>query len=720
MLKKITSLICFLMTLASFSQTNEPMLSLHDLIPGGKTFNKYRANMPQNIRWWGDKLIYTKGDSIIQIPVNEKGKESVVLSKESINTDLRTINIPDIKNINRLSFDYPESEIISFYIDNTLFLYDFKNKKKELSISIPKNAENIDFSTVGRTIAYTINNNLYVKTKDDMEIAISDEENKAITYGGNNIHRNEFGIAKGTFWSPNGKFLAFYRMDETMVEDYPLVDISARQAKLKNIKYPMAGMKSHQVTVGVFNLETKQTIYLKTGTPKDKYLTNIAWSPDESSVYIAELNRGQDTCMLNRYNAVTGKLEASLFSETNEKYVEPQHPILFLPNNPQQFIYQSQRGGYNHLYLYDTSGKLIKQITTGEWAVTDVIGLDVKGENIFILSKEISPIEEHLYKVNIKTGKRIQLSKEAGVHRGLLNSSGRYIADIYTSKDNAGKVAVTNTKSNTTFIYHTARNPYKDIPLPEITLGSLKTNDGETDLYYRLVKPINFDPNKKYPTIIYVYGGPHSQMVTNSWLGQVRGWDIFMAEKGYVVFTLDNRGTSGRGFDFESITHRQLGILETQDQMTGIEFLKSQSFVDSDRIGVHGWSYGGFMTLNLMLRYPEVFKVGVAGGPVTDWKYYEIMYGERYMDSPKENTEGYEETSMVNKSGNLKGRLMLIHGDEDPVVVMQHSLQFLKSSIKNGTHPNFFIYPGQEHNMTGADRIHLHEHITRYFEDFLK
>jgi Dipeptidyl aminopeptidases/acylaminoacyl-peptidases len=203
-------------------------------------------------------------------------------------------------------------------------------------------------------------------------------------------------------------------------------------------------------------------------------------------------------------------------------------------------------------------------------------------------------------------------------------------------------------------------------------------------------------------------------------MGEVRGWDIHMANKGYIVFTLDNRGTNNRGSDFENIIHRQLGIVETEDQMTGLEFLKSLPYVDTGRIGVHGWSYGGFMTLNLMLRHPDTFRVGVAGGPVTDWKYYEIMYGERYMDSPAQNPDGYGESSMLNKAGNLKGRLLLIHGDEDPTVVMQHSLQFLKSSIKSGVHPDFFIYPGHGHNMRGKDRIHLHEHITRYFEDFLK
>ena len=372
------------------------------------------------------------------------------------------------------------------------------------------------------------------------------------------------------------------------------------------------------------------------------------------------------------------------------------------------------------MYLYDTTGKLLKQITNGKWEVLNVIGFDAKGEEIYYTSKEESPIENHTYKINIKNGKKVKLTKEEGVHSPMLSGDGKYLCDTYASQHNPGKIAVTETKSNKTYIYHTAKNPFKDITLPEVTIGSLKAADGETDLYYRIVKPLNFDPNKKYPVVVYVYGGPHSQGINNGWMANAGGWDIYMAEKGYIIFNMDNRGTSNRGIDFENVTHRQLGVTETQDQMEGVKYLKSLPYVDADRIGVHGWSFGGFMTLNMMLRHPETFKVGVAGGPVTDWKYYEVMYGERYMDSPQENPEGYKNTSMVDRAGDLKGRLLMIHGDEDPVVLLQHNLMFQKAAINAGTHPDLFIYPGHGHNMIGRDRVHLHEHITRYFDDFLK
>lgn len=709
--------ISFLLPMKIYSQ--DVPLTLEDLIPGGKTYSKYRAEMPRQLSWYGDKLAYTRGDSVIIAPFSEKEKQQALFTLKDINANIKPDGDELPKSLARIQPVSATSNDLMIALSNKIYLYDYINKKVTAKFSSFPGMSDHDLSENNRYLAYTKENNLYVQSPDGKEYAVTNDTDKGIV-SGQSVHRNEFGINKGTFWSPQGSLLAFYRMDETMVTDYPLVDISARIAKLKEIKYPMAGMKSHHVTVGVYNPATQQTVFLNTGTPKEKYLTNIAWSPDEKSIYIAEINRGQDSCYLKSYNAITGKLQTTLFLETNKKYVEPEKPVLFLKNAPDKFLWLSKKDGFNHLYLFDTTGKQLKQITSGNWDITSVIGFDDKGENLFYVSTEASPIEKHIYKINLKNGKKEQLSKEEGIHYATLSASGKYICDTYTSQNNPGKVGVTDTKANKTYIFHTAKNPYANIQFPEITLGSLKADDNATDLYYRIVKPLNFDPNKKYPVVVYVYGGPHSQLVDNSWIGQARGWDIYMAEKGYIVFTIDNRGTSNRGINFENITHRQLGVIETQDQMTGVEYLKSLPYVDANRIGVHGWSYGGFMTLNLMLRHPETFKVGVAGGPVTDWKYYEIMYGERYMDSPQENPTGYEESSMVNRAGDLKGRLMIIHGDEDPTVVMQQSLAFLNSAIKKGTHPDFFVYPGHGHNMMGRDRVHLHEHITRYFEDFLK
>lgn len=698
------------------TKSQEQSLSLEDLIPGGKTYRKYTPQMPQGLAWYGDELTYQKGDSILFVESKKGVKPKIFATLKEINSFLELKE--QLRNISSVSLGQ-ETKTILVATTNHIYIYDTKAKSKVAKFKMLSDLGNQDISEQSLLMAYTKGNNLYIQDADGHETAITNEENNKIL-SGRSVHQNEFGISKGTFWSPKGNLLTFYRMDQSMVDVYPLVNASTRMATLKERVYPMAGMKSHHVTIGVYNTKTKETVFLKTGTPKEKYLTNIAWSPDESTIYAAELNRGQDSLVMNSYDAATGKKTATLFTEEHEKYVEPENPISFLQNDPSKFIWQSKRDGYNHLYLYNTEGELLQQITKGEFDVVSVLGMDEKGGDIFYISTEGSPIEQHIYKINLKNGKKTKLSSEEGVHSAKLSHSGKYLFDWYKSQHNPGKVALTETKNGKSTIFHEAKNPFKDVAFPEITIGSLKADDGKTDLYYRLTKPSNFDASKKYPVIVYVYGGPHSQLVSNTWIADARGWDIYMAEKGYIMFTLDNRGTNNRGFNFENITHRQLGVVETEDQMAGIEFLKSQSYVDADRIGVHGWSYGGFMTLNLMLRHPETFKVGVAGGPVVDWKLYEIMYGERYMDAPKENPDGYKETNMMNHIGNLEGRLLLIHGDEDPVVLMQHTSQLVKAAVKEGVHPDMFIYPGHEHNVMGKDRIHLHEHITRYFEDFLK
>lgn len=411
-----------------------------------------------------------------------------------------------------------------------------------------------------------------------------------------------------------------------------------------------------------------------------------------------------------------------LIEERHPKYVEPQSPILFLPWDSHKFIYQSQRDGFNHLYLYNTEGELLKQLTSGPWLVQDIVGFNRNTKELIIKSTEISPLQSNLYAVNLKNGKRSLIGDPTGMHSAQISGfMGTYLIDNASSPTcpRIIKLMSTNPKKQREHTLLTAKNPYEGFEMPSIEVGTIKAADGKTDLYYRLIKPTDFDPAKKYPAIVYVYGGPHAQMITNGWMNDARGWDIYMANKGYIMFSLDNRGSSNRGLEFENATFRQLGIEEGKDQVKGVEFLKSQPYVDGERIGVHGWSFGGHMTTALMLRYPEIFKVGVAGGPVIDWGYYEIMYGERYMDTPQANPEGYKQTNLKNLAGNLKGHLLIIHDDHDDTCVPQHTLSFMKACVDARTYPDLFIYPTHKHNVLGRDRVHLHEKITRYFEEYL-
>ena len=692
---------------------SDNLLTLEQLIRGGIEYSKYSPRIPVNYQWNGNRLIEIGKDSvwIYNNPSKLSGKSLLFAYN-----DIQGLLKENSNKISSVSFSKEGSSAVSFNTKDGTGIFDYEKKAITAYFSYPEISENHSLSPDKNLLAYTKENNLYLLDKNGSEKQITSEICKDIV-SGQSVHRNEFGINSGIFWSPESDKIAFYRMDETMVTSYPIVDMSARVAELKSIKYPMAGMTSHQVTLGVFDINSGQITYLKTGEPVDHYLTNISWSPDGECIYVAELNREQDHMKLNCYNATSGDFEKMLFEEKHPKYVEPQNPLLFVINENDQFIWQSKRDGYNHLYLYDTSGNLIKQLTVGEWEVTNVIGFDNSGNNLYFVSTNPNPLERHIHSVSLKNGKIVQHTFKPGTHSATLSFSGRYLIDRYSAYDNPGQISLIDTRNQKSEQLSFADNPFEGKNnIPTVETGKIKAADGESDLYYRLIKPADFDEKKKYPVAVYVYGGPHSQMVNNRWRYGSGGWELYMAQKGYLVFVMDNRGTAYRGFDFENITHRQLGVEESKDQMKGVEFLRSLPYVDADRMGIHGWSYGGFMAINMLLRYPDVFKVGVAGGPVTDWRYYEVMYGERYMDQPQDNPEGYEETSLLNKVDKLKSRLLIIHGDEDPTVVMQHSSQFIRACIREGKHPDLFIYPGHGHNMTGPDRVHLHEHITLYFD----
>jgi len=562
-------------------------------------------------------------------------------------------------------------------------------------------------------------NNLFLLLPDGSSKQLTTDGTPTLVYG-QSVHQNEFGIHGGLFWSPDGSRLAFYRMDQSMVTPYPLVHINTRKATEEKLYYPMAGMPSHHVTLGIYDVASGQTTYIKTGEPKEKYLTNISWAPDSKTVYIAEVNREQNHMDLKAYDPATGDCIKTLFSEHNDKYIEPQWPMRFIPGRDKEFVWQTRRDGYTHLYRYNVDGKLLGQITRGEWEITDFLGFADGGKTIVYSSTQLSPIDRVIASVSIDGRKTRILTPQAGWHVGQLSSDGKYLLDTYESLKNPTEnrlLSVATGKPIATL--YQSKDPEAGFINPEITFGTIKAADGVTDLHYRLLKPTNFDPAKKYPTIVYVYNGPHAQLVQNRFHAGCLGWDLYMATKGFVIFTVDGRGSAHRGAAFEQVIHRHLGKNEMADQMKGVDFLKSLPYVDADRIGVAGWSYGGFMTTNLMLTYPDVFKVGSAGGAVTDWARYEIMYGERYMDSPQDNPEGYKETNLSLRAGNLKGRLLLIHGTIDPTVVWQHTQLFVDACVKAGTYPDYMIYPEHKHNVLGVDRVHLNYTMARYFMDHL-
>ena len=711
LIRTISTILLILIIVPGFAQQKE--LTLKDAVYMNRDIFPKRINQ---LNWMGksDSWSYVENDQLMKSRATVNDPQTIV-TLDDLNAGMADLQEDSVKRFPQIT--YIDDHRFYFASDNKLYTYDIASRNLEKVNNFPEEAENTDIAEKNLAVAYTIDNNLYIALNGEQK-QISSDENPGIV-NGQTVHRNEFGISKGTYWSPSGKYLAFYRKDETMVTDYPLVNIDTRIAEVKNTKYPMAGMASHHVTLGVYNPENGETVFMKTGEPKEQYLTTVTWDPSEQYIYISLLNRDQNHLKLNKYDVKTGDLVKTLFEESSDKYVEPENPLIFPESLPGRFLWFSERDGYNHLYLFDTEGKFIQQVTKGEWVVTNYLGTDPKGKMVYFSATKESPIEQNLYSIELKSGKITHLSPDHGTHRGMVSHSGKYIMDAYSSTDVASEYKMLNDKGAVEFVMQENVDPLKDYNLGEMSIFTIKAKDG-TDLYCRLIKPANFEEGKKYPVFFYVYGGPHSQLVNDSWLGAAGFFQNYMAEQGYVVFTMDNRGTSNRGLAFEQAIFRNLGNLEVSDQMDGVNYLKSLDFVDPDRIGVDGWSYGGFMTISLILKNPDVFKAACAGGPVIDWKYYEVMYGERYMDTPESNPEGYENASLLNKVDSLNTDLLILQGTMDPTVVWQNSLTFIKECVSKGKQVEYFVYPDHEHNVRGKDRMHMYEKIRMFFDEQLK
>ena len=712
-MKKTLLVIAFIsIAISSFAQEKK-MLTPNDAAYQNRSI--YPAG--KNITWLADtdKFIFTENYSIMVQDVNAKDA-SVLLTLDQINSYLEAAGMDVLKRLPNLTWIDTENAYYFNYNQNSdnvnLNLLNIATGDIKKITSIPANAENHSVTLPSLKVAYTIGNNLYY-ADGEKQVQVTDNAKNVIA--GQSVHRNEFGIDGGIFWSPDGSKLAYYSMDESMVTDYPLVDITERVATAKPIKYPMAGMTSHVVTLKIYNTKNGKEVTVKTGEPVDQYLTSITWNPDNKKVYIGVLNRGQNHLQFNEYNASNGEYLQTIFEDRDEQYVEPVGPAYFLPNNNKEFLWIAQRDGFYHVWKHNISSKDAKQITKGEFVITSFEGFDKKGDNIYYTSTEVSPLERHYYKHSLKNGKKVKISKLHGTHSVKPSASGKYFIDSYSSTEVARNIDIMDANGKMVKRLHEAVDPLKEYNIGTIELGTLKAEDGQT-LYTRLIKPYNFDPKKKYPVVIYVYGGPHAQMITDDWTAGAGIYLHYLSQEGFIVFTLDNRGSADRGEAFEQVIHRQCGQAEMRDQKVGIDYLKSLPYVDADRIGTDGWSYGGFMSTNMKINYPEDVKVSTAGGPVMDWKYYEIMYGERYMDSPEENPEGYELTSLENKTDKLEGKLMIIHCTTDPVVLWQHSLVFVENCIHNGKQLDYFVYPGHDHNVYGPDRAHLVTKITEYFK----
>lgn len=703
-MKFLVSITLLLSLNLTFAQKKELQLD-QSVLPW---FHGLSPESLNQLQWidGSDNYIYAEKDHFVI--ANSSGKSTSKIDLSDIQKAF-----PNQKGLPRIQII--DTKEIVFNYEGAIAHYDYTSKLATDTISYEENGTNEDYRSDKKLLAYTINNNLYISSTKE-KLAVTEIKDPNIV-SGQAIHRYEFGISKGTFWSPNANYLAFYQKDESNVTEYPLVDVTTRPASLMNIKYPMAGQASELAKVGIYQLSTKNLVYLNIDTKDEHYLTNLVWSPDEKYIFLAEVNRGQSHYKYNCYDVQTGELVRTIFEESNRRWVEPENDAVFLPNSNTQFLWLSEKDGFKNLYLYDLNAKEGKQLTKFKFVIKDILGFDNTGKNVIISATGEDARNTHVFKVSLTDGKSTNITPTSGVHHAQLSSTGSFLIDNYSSLTIPRNIDIVSTKNNKTKTILTAENPLKDHNIGSTEFMTLQSKDG-FDLYGRIIKPADFDPNKKYPVLVYVYGGTHAQLVTNDWLGGASLWMHWMAsQKDYIIFTLDNRGSAYRGFAYESIIHRRAGEAAMEDQLIGVDYLKSLNYIDGERIAVHGWSYGGFMASSLMLRHPGVFTTSVAGGPVIDWAYYEVMYGERYMDTPEENPDGYKNSQVYNYIENLDGKLLLITGSVDPTVLPQHSMMLLDEAVDKGVQVDFFSYPMHEHNVRGKDRVHLIEKILLYIEE---
>ena len=666
-----------------------------------------------------DRYSQIKNDTLYSQAAAGNSKPIVELSLAQVNKTFLEIGVEKAASMPRwewISASELHTTATASSVKNTTVEVTFNLKSKMATVVNAYNAdaENVDFHNKGN-VAFTKGNNLFVK---------SGAEEKQVTFNvegivsGQSISRNEYGIAKGTFWSKEGSRLAFYQKDESNVTLYPLINYNTTPASVNNIRYPMAGDASEKISVGVYDVKSGKTIFLQlnNGILNDTYYaTNLSWSPDENFILIAEMNRATTTCNLNVYSALTGEFIRTVFTETDSRWVEPDQAPYFLSSTT--FLWYTWKNGFHNYYLYDLTGNLTAQ-TNANFELLSILGVSDDKKTIFFEGTGTNATERHLYSAPTSTLKLTALTNEAGTHACKVSSTGKFFIDQFSSLTVPNRVSIVPCGKGLPNVLLKSEDKLKTYNIGTTEIFTINANNG-TPLYCRLIKPSNFDPEKQYPVVVYVYNGPHVQLITNSYLGGSSLWMNYLAEQGYLVFTVDGQGSAHRGKEFEQVIHRQLGTQEMADQLAGVEWLKKQSYVNPARMAVHGWSFGGFMTTSLMLRAPGTFKVGVAGGPVIDWRLYEVMYTERYMDTPQENAEGFDTNNCTKYVDKLQGKLLMIHGADDNVVVLQHNMRFLKACVDKKVPVDFFVYPGHEHNVRGKDRVHLMNKIITYITDNL-
>ncbi|MGB6429874.1 MAG: DPP IV N-terminal domain-containing protein [Candidatus Acidiferrales bacterium] len=572
----------------------------------------------------------------------------------------------------------------------------------------------------------------FLRDHDIWAVNVATVQIHAVTQGGSEpvrhgeldwIYPEELDLHTAYWWSPDSARIAYLQLDERQVTRYPLVDQLDPRGTTTFERFPAAGDANPIAKVGVVSLSGGATHWMDTGTDTSVLLARVAWLPDSRRVAIERFNRAQTQLDLIFADAGSGRA-TTILTEQDKNWINVSD-ILYFFSDERRFIWSSERSGFRHLYLYDVSGALIAQLTHGDWEVESLEGVDEAAQSAYFISTQKSPIERQLYRASLSGGDPVPITRAAGTHEVVMAPGCADFADAFSTEmtppreelDHADGTLETVLNEN-----HVAELETDHLsPVEFITIPGA---DG-TPLHASVIKPPDFDPAKKYPVIVHYYGGPGAQEVLNAWddgtQWQILLWHEIMAQKGFIIFTLDNRGTSGRGHAFETPIARHFGAVEMADQLAGVAWLAQQPWADTSRMGIWGWSYGGYLTCYLMLNAPGVFRAGLAVSPVTDWRMYDTIYTERYMGTPQDNATGYSESSVLDKAGALEGKLLIAHGTDDDNVHFGQTVSLANRFVRAGKYAEYQIYAGRGHGLyDSVARVHLFDRATQFFLDNVK
>lgn len=720
-------LLLFFLIITSTLLPQKKQLTLEDIFLN----KKYAAAKIENIQWLpnGTAFTFTKVDSgnnllnIFKYEV-ETGKTSLLLSGSDLlynDVPVRMSSYKWTDDGKRLLIEGPEKEIWRHSRQAPFYLYQVERKKISALGNNSPNLRNVKLSPDGKMAAFVRNHNIYLA---DLETV----EEKKLTFDGNEnilngefdwVYEEEFEIADGFQFSPDGSKIAFWRFDQSRVKEFYLVDELPVYNKISPLKYPKTGEKNSIVKIGVLDLQSGSTIWIDTGTEDDIYLPRIYWTNSSDKLAVLRLNRQQNFLEVLMCNTGTGE-SAAILTETDTCWVDVDKKKAVFLKNSNKFIWVSEISGYRHAYLYDYNGNLLNQITKGRWEITSIIGVSEEDSRLYFYGKKDSHLEQHIYRVKLNGDSLQNISQKPGWHIANFAPNYKCFIDEYSSVENPENFYLKNSDGPlVSTLIENYPPALKNINMVYPEFSSFKTSDG-FELFYYMIKPYNFDANKKYPVIVYGYGGPGSQKVINRWDDTRRLWHQLMTEKGYIIFCVDNRGTGGQGKALKNLMYKDLSYWSVNDHIEAAEFLQSLSYVDENRIGFWGWSGGGYLCLMLMTRAADYFSTGISIAPVSDFRYYDAIWTERYMGMSSENEEAYDKSSVITYADGLKGNLLIIHGTADDNVHHQNTLRIVKEFQLKGKMFDMMLYPGKNHSIKGGNtRYHLFKKLTDYFMDKL-